>query len=187
MPSRWRARRGCRGCPPPRLRAVPVARRPGCAPSRLPAAPVARPPRRAPSRWTGIERRITQRTGDRGPEESARVHRARVQQGPRARLRVLLSLAPRPRGLSPGLVRRDGDADDGPMEFLVIELLPRSGEIGITQVSLNFAVFRSVFSTGPRGGVPEDAGDRRSGRIAGTWNRAGRDRTDEGIRMRAYG
>lgn len=52
-----------------------------------------------------------------------------------------------PRGLSPDLVRRDRDAENGLMEFmviepLVIELLRRGGEIRITQVPLNFAVFR---------------------------------------------
>lgn len=39
------------------------------------------------------------------------------------------------------------------MEFMVIELLQRAGEIGITQVSLNFAMFRSVFERGGRLGA----------------------------------
>jgi lysyl-tRNA synthetase class 2 len=70
------------------------------------------------------------------------------------RLRALLSFVPwGPNGLSLDLMRRDRDSDNGLMEFMVIELLRRAGEIGITQVSLNFAVFRSVFERGARLGA----------------------------------
>ncbi len=69
-------------------------------------------------------------------------------------LRALQSFVPwGPSGLSLDLMRRDRDADNGLMEFMVIELLRRSGEIGITQVSLNFAMFRSVFERGARIGA----------------------------------
>ncbi|MBZ3903234.1 phosphatidylglycerol lysyltransferase domain-containing protein [Streptomyces griseiscabiei] len=68
--------------------------------------------------------------------------------------RALLSFVPwGPRGLSLDLMRRDRDAENGLMEFMVIELLQRAGEIGITQVSLNFAMFRSVFERGGRLGA----------------------------------
>lgn len=56
-------------------------------------------------------------------------------------------------GLSLDLMRRDRDAENGLMEFMVIELLQRADEIGITQVSLNFAMFRSVFERGSRLGA----------------------------------
>ncbi|MFF9601416.1 phosphatidylglycerol lysyltransferase domain-containing protein [Streptomyces sp. NPDC014684] len=70
------------------------------------------------------------------------------------RLRALLSFVPwGPHGLSLDLMRRDRDSDNGLMEFMVIELLRRSGETGITQVSLNFAMFRSVFERGARLGA----------------------------------
>ncbi|WP_330340513.1 phosphatidylglycerol lysyltransferase domain-containing protein [Streptomyces sp. NBC_00557] len=69
-------------------------------------------------------------------------------------LRALLSFVPwGPHGLSLDLMRRDRDSDNGLMEFMVIELLRRAGEIGITQVSLNFAMFRSVFERGARIGA----------------------------------
>ena len=69
-------------------------------------------------------------------------------------LRALLSFVPwGPHGLSLDLMRRDRDSDNGLMEFMVIELLRRAGEIGITQVSLNFAMFRSVFERGGRLGA----------------------------------
>ncbi|MFD4541713.1 phosphatidylglycerol lysyltransferase domain-containing protein [Streptomyces bauhiniae] len=70
------------------------------------------------------------------------------------RLRALLSFVPwGPGGLSLDLMRRDRDSDNGLMEFMVIDLLRRSREIGVTQVSLNFAVFRSVFERGARLGA----------------------------------
>ncbi|MDT0550604.1 phosphatidylglycerol lysyltransferase domain-containing protein, partial [Streptomyces lonegramiae] len=49
-------------------------------------------------------------------------------------LRALLSFVPwGPHGLSLDLMRRDREAENGLMEFMVIQLLQRSGEIGITQ------------------------------------------------------
>ncbi|GAA3789594.1 phosphatidylglycerol lysyltransferase domain-containing protein [Streptomyces coacervatus] len=69
-------------------------------------------------------------------------------------LRALLSFVPwGPHGLSLDLMRRDRDSDNGLMEFMVIELLQRAREIEITQVSLNFAMFRSVFERGARLGA----------------------------------
>ncbi|MET7984003.1 phosphatidylglycerol lysyltransferase domain-containing protein [Streptomyces sp. NPDC005281] len=69
-------------------------------------------------------------------------------------LRAVLSFVPwGPNGLSLDLMRRDRDAENGLMEFMVIELLRRAREIGITQVSLNFAMFRSVFERGARLGA----------------------------------
>ncbi|CAM5395258.1 phosphatidylglycerol lysyltransferase domain-containing protein [Streptomyces avidinii] len=69
-------------------------------------------------------------------------------------LRAVLSFVPwGPKGLSLDLMRRDRDSENGLMEFMVIELLERSKEIGVTQVSLNFAMFRSVFERGSKLGA----------------------------------
>ncbi|MFI1207974.1 phosphatidylglycerol lysyltransferase domain-containing protein [Streptomyces sp. NPDC020802] len=69
-------------------------------------------------------------------------------------LRAVLSFVPwGPHGLSLDLMRRDRDSENGLMEFMVIELLQQAPEIGITQVSLNFAMFRSVFERGARLGA----------------------------------
>ncbi|GAA3066780.1 phosphatidylglycerol lysyltransferase domain-containing protein [Streptomyces olivoverticillatus] len=69
-------------------------------------------------------------------------------------LRALLSFVPwGPKGLSLDLMRRDRDSDNGLMEFMVIELLQQAKALGITQVSLNFAMFRSVFERGSRLGA----------------------------------
>ncbi|MFE9168333.1 phosphatidylglycerol lysyltransferase domain-containing protein [Streptomyces kebangsaanensis] len=72
----------------------------------------------------------------------------------RGGLRALLSFVPwGPRGLSLDLMRRDRHAGNGLVEFMVLELLRRAGEIGVTRVSLNFAMFRSVFERGARLGA----------------------------------
>ncbi|MGY4920175.1 phosphatidylglycerol lysyltransferase domain-containing protein [Streptomyces sp. 900116325] len=69
-------------------------------------------------------------------------------------LRAVLSFVPwGPNGLSLDLMRRDRNSENGLMEFMVIELLQRAPKIGITQVSLNFAMFRSVFERGSRLGA----------------------------------
>jgi lysyl-tRNA synthetase class 2 len=69
-------------------------------------------------------------------------------------LRAVLSFVPwGPNGLSLDLMRRDRNSENGLMEFMVIELLQRAPSIGITQVSLNFAMFRSVFERGSRLGA----------------------------------
>lgn len=69
-------------------------------------------------------------------------------------LRALLSFVPwGPKGLSLDLMRRDRDSENGLMEFMVIELLQQARQLGIHQVSLNFAMFRSVFERGSRLGA----------------------------------
>ncbi|MGG2465592.1 phosphatidylglycerol lysyltransferase domain-containing protein [Streptomyces sp. RGM 3693] len=69
-------------------------------------------------------------------------------------LRAVLSFVPwGAKGLSLDLMRRDRDSDNGLMEFMVLELIQRAGEVGITQLSLNFAMFRSVFERGSRLGA----------------------------------
>ncbi|MFD4650326.1 phosphatidylglycerol lysyltransferase domain-containing protein [Streptomyces sp. NPDC056728] len=69
-------------------------------------------------------------------------------------LKAVLSFVPwGPEGLSLDLMRRDRDSENGLMEFMVIELLQRAGAMGVTQVSLNFAMFRSVFERGSRLGA----------------------------------
>ncbi|MFC4326901.1 phosphatidylglycerol lysyltransferase domain-containing protein [Streptomyces andamanensis] len=68
--------------------------------------------------------------------------------------RALLSFVPwGEHGLSLDLMRRDREGENGLMEFMVVELLLRAGEIGVRRVSLNFAMFRSVFERGARLGA----------------------------------
>ncbi|GHE86554.1 membrane protein [Streptomyces spiralis] len=68
--------------------------------------------------------------------------------------RALLSFVPwGEQGLSLDLMRRDRACENGLMEFMIVELLLRAGEIGVRRVSLNFAMFRSVFERGARLGA----------------------------------
>ena len=70
------------------------------------------------------------------------------------RLCALLSFVPWGRtGLSLELMRRDKDSDNGIIEFMVIELIQRGAEVGVERISLNFAMFRSVFDRGSRLGA----------------------------------
>jgi lysyl-tRNA synthetase, class II len=65
------------------------------------------------------------------------------------RLRGLLQLVPwGPDGLSLDLMRRDRQADNGLIEYMVVTLLRRADDLGISRLSLNFAVLRSVFARG---------------------------------------
>ncbi|MFD7666768.1 phosphatidylglycerol lysyltransferase domain-containing protein [Streptomyces sp. NPDC059788] len=69
-------------------------------------------------------------------------------------LRALLSFVPwGTKGLSLDLMRRDRDSENGLMEFMVLEMIQRAKEVDVTQVSLNFAMFRSVFERGARLGA----------------------------------
>jgi lysyl-tRNA synthetase class 2 len=70
------------------------------------------------------------------------------------RLCALLSYVPwGAKGLSLDLMRRDKASDNGVIEYLVIELIQRAAEVGVERISLNFAMFRSVFERGSRIGA----------------------------------
>ncbi|MGW7084136.1 bifunctional lysylphosphatidylglycerol synthetase/lysine--tRNA ligase LysX [Streptomyces sp. NPDC054871] len=71
------------------------------------------------------------------------------------RLIALLSLVPWGRdGISLDLMRRDrSTAPNGVMEFMVAELCAGAAKFGVRRISLNFAVFRSVFEEGARIGA----------------------------------
>lgn len=70
------------------------------------------------------------------------------------RLLALLSFVPWGReGVSLDLMRRDRRAPNGVMEFMVAELCAVAPKLGVRRMSLNFAVFRSVFEEGARIGA----------------------------------
>ncbi|SFE97776.1 lysyl-tRNA synthetase, class 2 [Actinacidiphila alni] len=122
--------------------------------SDIPAAEMAQLLRRA-DRWRdgATERGFSMalgRLGDAGDGQCVMVECHDGDGVPRA----LLSLVPwGPHGLSLDLMRRDRDADNGLIEFMVIELVRRADEVGVARISLNFAMFRSVFERGSRLGA----------------------------------
>jgi lysyl-tRNA synthetase class 2 len=56
-------------------------------------------------------------------------------------------------GLSLDLMRRDRSADNGLNELLIVRLIETAGILGVTRLSLNFAVFRSALERGERIGA----------------------------------
>ncbi|MGY6027031.1 phosphatidylglycerol lysyltransferase domain-containing protein [Streptomyces spinosirectus] len=99
------------------------------------------------------ERGFSMALGRLGDPEDGRCVMLECTDG-KGELRAVLSFVPwGPHGLSLDLMRRDRDSENGLMEFMVLELLRRARDIGITQVSLNFAMFRSVFERGARLGA----------------------------------
>jgi lysyl-tRNA synthetase class 2 len=79
------------------------------------------------------------------------VARARDAEG---RLVALLTFVPwGTDGLSLDLMRRARDSENGAVEFVVVGVLQQAEALGVRRVSLNFAVFRSVFERGARVGA----------------------------------
>jgi len=69
-------------------------------------------------------------------------------------LRGLLQLVPwGADGLSLDVMRRDRSAENGIVELMVTDLMAAASALGVTRVSLNFAVFRNVFARGERLGA----------------------------------
>jgi lysyl-tRNA synthetase class 2 len=75
-------------------------------------------------------------------------------EGESARVVGMLSLVPwGPNGLSLDLMRRAPQSPNGTVELMVSELLQQADTVGVTRVSLNFAMFRSAFEEGARLGA----------------------------------
>ena len=69
-------------------------------------------------------------------------------------LRGLLQLVPwGSDGLSLDVMRRDRSSENGLIELMVTGLMAEADRLGVARVSLNFAVFRSVFARGERLGA----------------------------------
>ncbi|MGW0662596.1 phosphatidylglycerol lysyltransferase domain-containing protein [Streptodolium elevatio] len=69
-------------------------------------------------------------------------------------LRALLSFVPwGPKGISLDLMRRDRESENGLLEFMILDVIGQAKDHGIEQISLNFAMFRSVFERGSKLGA----------------------------------
>ena len=69
-------------------------------------------------------------------------------------LRGLLQMVPwGDDGLSLDVMRRDRSSENGVIELMVSDLMVQAPALGVTRVSLNFAVFRSAFARGERLGA----------------------------------
>lgn len=73
---------------------------------------------------------------------------------PRGEIAALLSFVPwGADGLSLDVMRRHPEVDNGVTEYMVASVMAESHNLEITQVSLNFVVFRSTFDKGARIGA----------------------------------
>jgi lysyl-tRNA synthetase class 2 len=83
-------------------------------------------------------------------------HKAREDDGepPGGDIRAILHFVPWGEGgISLDLMRRDRDADPGLNELLIVKALQASPSLGVTRVSLNFAMFRAALARGERLGA----------------------------------
>ena len=79
------------------------------------------------------------------------VARARDAAG---RLVAVLTFVPWGRdGLSLDLMRRAHESENGTVEFVIVSVAEEARALGVRRISLNFAVFRSVFERGARVGA----------------------------------
>jgi lysyl-tRNA synthetase, class II len=111
--------------------------------------------RAAADAWRGgpVERGFSMALGRLGDPADGGCVLVRVTD-PAGTLRGLLHLVPwGADGLSLDLMRRAPDAENGTMEAMVTGLLAECRRLGVGRVSLNFAVFRSVFARGDRLGA----------------------------------
>ncbi|MGI5436963.1 phosphatidylglycerol lysyltransferase domain-containing protein [Streptomyces shenzhenensis] len=80
--------------------------------------------------------------------------RAEDQPGPYGDLKAILHFVPwGGDGVSLDLMRRDRTADPGMNELLIVAALQAAPKLGITRISLNFAMFRSALARGEKIGA----------------------------------
>lgn len=77
-----------------------------------------------------------------------------TEDSPNGDLKAVLHFVPWGRdGMSLELMRRDRSADPGMNELLIVASLQAAEKLGVTRVSLNFAMFRSALARGERLGA----------------------------------
>jgi lysyl-tRNA synthetase class 2 len=109
----------------------------------------------AAERWRhgAVERGFSMALGRLGDPQDTGCMVARARDAEGALVCVLHLVPWAADGLSLDLMRRSPDCDNGVVELLVADLMARAEGMGIRRVSLNFAVFRSVFERGGRVGA----------------------------------
>jgi len=100
-----------------------------------------------------VERGFSMALGRLGDDRDPQVMIARARDG-EGRLVAVLAFVPwGPDGLSLDLMRRARETENGTIEFLVAGVAEQVKALGVQRISLNFAVFRSVFERGSRVGA----------------------------------
>ena len=114
-------------------------------------------------RGEDVERGFSMALGRLGDDRDPQLVIARARDG-EGRLVALLAFVPWGEdGLSLDLMRRAHDTENGTVEFVVVGVAEQVRALGVRRISLNFAVFRSVFERGSRVGA---------GPVLRLWHRA---------------
>jgi lysyl-tRNA synthetase class 2 len=104
-------------------------------------------------RGEDVERGFSMALGRLGDPRDPQLVVARARDG-EGRLVAVLGFVPWGKdGLSLDLMRRAKDTENGTVEFVVTGVAELAKTIGVKRISLNFAVFRSVFERGSRVGA----------------------------------
>jgi len=100
-----------------------------------------------------VERGFSMALGRLGDPRDPRLMIARARDA-EGRLVAVLAFVPWGEdGLSLDLMRRSRESENGTMEFVVVGVAEAAAALGVRRISLNFAVFRSVFERGSRVGA----------------------------------
>jgi lysyl-tRNA synthetase class 2 len=104
-------------------------------------------------RGEDVERGFSMALGRLGDPADPELVVARARDGS-GRLVAVLTFVPWGRdGLSLDLMRRAHESENGTVEFVVVGVAEQARALGVRRISLNFAVFRSVFERGARVGA----------------------------------
>jgi lysyl-tRNA synthetase class 2 len=100
-----------------------------------------------------VERGFSMALGRLGDERDPELVVARCRDGEDRLVAVLTFVPWGPDGLSLDLMRRARESENGTVEFAVVGVAQAAKGLGVRRISLNFAVFRSVFERGARVGA----------------------------------
>jgi lysyl-tRNA synthetase class 2 len=104
-------------------------------------------------RGEDVERGFSMALGRLGAPADPELVVARARDGS-GRLVAVLTFVPWGRdGLSLDLMRRAHESENGTVEFVIVGVAEQARGLGVRRISLNFAVFRSVFERGARVGA----------------------------------
>jgi lysyl-tRNA synthetase class 2 len=104
-------------------------------------------------RGEDVERGFSMALGRLGDPEDPELVVARARDGSGRLIAVLTFVPWGTDGLSLDLMRRARESENGTVEFVVVGVAQSAGALGVRRISLNFAVFRSVFERGARVGA----------------------------------
>ena len=104
-------------------------------------------------RGEDVERGFSMALGRLGDPADPELVVARARDGAGPLVAVLTFVPWGSDGLSLDLMRRAHESENGTVEFVIVGVAEQARALGVRRISLNFAVFRSVFERGARVGA----------------------------------